>query len=121
MVDGLEHSLTALSALNSTFSYTETFSAVCSFVFLNLALSIAAVLCYRQRYLQIRLCYITIFFSALNIALLNFTYSVNANRSGEIISMSANIMLSIAIICMILAVVFIKKDINLLKRADRIR
>jgi len=121
MVDGLVHPLTALSAVNSKFSYTETFSAVCSFIFLNLVLSIAAVLCYRQRYLQIRLCYITIFFSALNLVLLNFTHSVNAHSSGEMISLSANVMLGATIVFMILAVVFIKKDINLLKRADRIR
>ncbi len=55
------------------------------------------------------------------IALLNFTDAVLGYSSTEVVPLATNIMLAASLISAILASVFIKKDINLLKKADRIR
>jgi hypothetical protein len=110
-----------LSAFNHTFSYTATFSIVSGFVFLGLGAAIAAIFSFKQRYLQIRLCYVLIFLALSSFALLHFTQSVEHFGSAEIKSWkAAGLFLSIALFAL-LASVYIKKDINLLKKANRIR
>lgn len=121
VVDGIAAPLTALSGFNTKFSYTMTFSVVSGFVFLGIAASIATIMAYKQRYLQIRLCYIIASVSLICILLLDLTNSVNAHSSGEVLSISANCFLGGIIILALLAAFYIKKDINLLKSADRIR
>lgn len=121
MVDGAAAPLTILSAFNSQFSYTATFSAVSGFIMIGIGASIVTILSYRQRYLQIRLCYIIIFLALTCLLLLDLTHSVNAYSSGEIISVTASVLLGACAVFAFLASVYIKKDINLLKRADRIR
>lgn len=121
VVDGITHPLTALSGFNTKFSYTATFSVVSGFIFLGIASSIATIMAFKQRYLQIRLCYVIAVISLTCILLLDLTHSVNAHSSGEVISVTANALLGATILLALLASVYIKKDINLLKRADRIR
>lgn len=121
VVDGVPIALTTLSGFNSTFSYTTSFSVVSSFILIGLLASITTIFLYRQRYLQIRLCYIIMVLALISILLLNFTNSVNAHSSGEVLFMPATILLAASVLSAFLAIVFIKKDINLLKRADRIR
>ncbi len=120
-VEGNPVSLTALSGFNSKFSYTFTFSTVGGFNFIGIAAAVIGILCYRQRYLQIRFCYILAGISVLFICLLNFTDSVHGYSTSATVPMTTNIMCGASLICAILASIFIKKDINLLKKADRIR
>lgn len=109
------------SAFKSDFSFTATFSTVSGFIFIGLVASIAAIFSFKQRYLQIRLCYILIFLSLISFALLHFTQSVEHFGGAEIKSWkAAALFLSIALNAF-LATTFIKKDINLLKNANRIR
>lgn len=119
--DGVLIPLTAFSSFNSLFSYTISFSIVSGFIFLGLLCSLVAIFSYKQRYLQIRLSYIVIVLAVICALLINLTHSVTAYSSGEIISIPANIMFALIIIFGSLAIVYIKKDINLLKKADRIR
>lgn len=109
------------SAFNKTFSYTATFSMVSGFIFIGLAATIAAIFTFKQRYLQIRLCYVLIFLSIASMALLHFTQSVEHFGSAEIKSWKALIFFSLIALSSFLASIFIKKDINLLKSANRIR
>lgn len=120
-MDGTKVALTALSGFNSQFSYTMTFSMVSGFVFMGIACSIGALFTFKQRYLQIRLCYITLVLALASLLLIDFTHSVDAHSSGEMLSAPANAFLAAIIAFSILAVFYIKKDINLLKKADRIR
>jgi hypothetical protein len=113
--------LTAVAGFNKNFSYTFTFDTVTAFCFIGIAAAIIAILCYKQRYLQIRFCYIIAGISALSLALLNFTDATIGFASFEKVPMLTNILLGACLIFAILASVFIKKDINLLKKADRIR
>lgn len=120
-MDGTNIALTALSGFNSQFSYTMTFSLTSGFVFLGIACSIGAVFAFKQRYLQKRLCYIISIISAACLLLIDLTHSVEAHSSNEVVSLSANGFLVAILIFSILAVIYIEKDINLLKKADRIR
>lgn len=120
-VEGNPVSLTAFSGFTSKYSFNFTFSIVGGFNFVAIASAIIAIFCYRQRYLQIRFCYILAAISTMFIAFLNFTDSVIGYSSTEVVPMATNIMLVASLISAMLASVFIKKDINLLKKADRIR
>lgn len=119
--DGVPVDLTAIAGFNNNFSYNFTFDIVSAFCFIGIAGAAIAIFCYRQRYLQIRLCYIVAGIAALALALLNFTDATVGFSSYESVPVSTNAMLAGVLLNAILAVVFIKKDINLLKKADRIR
>ncbi|MFO0357115.1 MAG: DUF4293 family protein [Sphingobacteriaceae bacterium] len=119
--DGVIMPLTAFSSFNSNFSYTMTFSVVSGFIFLGFLCSLVTIFSYKQRYVQIRLSYIVIGLTIICALLINLTHSVTAYSSGEVISMTANAMFAGILIFAALAIVYIKKDINLLKKADRIR
>lgn len=119
--DGVIIPLTAVSSFNSVFSYTMTFSIVSGFVMLGFLCALVTIFSYKQRYVQIRLCYIVISLAVICALLINFTHSVTAYSSGEMISMSANAIFGGIILFAALAIIYIKKDINLLKKADRIR
>lgn len=120
-VDGNPVSISAISGFTSKFSYSFTFSIVAGFDFIAIGASIIAILSYRQRYLQIRFCYIIAFIAVLFLALLNLTDLVDGYNSYTSVPFLTNILLVVVLICSILASIFIKKDINLLKKADRIR
>lgn len=109
------------SPFNNDFSYTATFSVVSGFIMIGIAASIAAIFSYRQRYLQMRLCLILMVISAVCTLLLAFTQSVEHYGSAEIRSVPAIIMLASTIVFALLAKIYIQKDIDLLKKADRIR
>jgi hypothetical protein len=119
--DGVPTDLTAIAGFNKNFSYTMTFDTVSAFCFVAIAAAIIGIFCYRQRYLQIRFCYIVAGIAVLSLALLNFTDSTIGFARYESVPILTNILLVVALISAILASVFIKKDINLLKKADRIR
>jgi len=120
-MEGANVALTALSGFNTQFSYTMSFSLVSGFVFLGIACSIGAIFAFKQRYLQIRLCYILIILAAACLLLIDLTHSVDAHSNAEVLSIPANAFLGGIIVFGALAIVYIKKDINLLKKADRIR
>jgi hypothetical protein len=120
-VEGIPVSLTAMSGFTTKYSFNFTFSIVGGFNFIAIAAAIIAIFCYKQRYLQIRFCYILTFISIMFLALLNFTDSVLGYSSTEVVPLTTNILLGASLVFALLASVFIKKDINLLKKADRIR
>jgi len=120
-VEGSPVSLTALTEFTSKYSFKFTFSIVVGFNFIAIAAAIFAIFSYRQRYLQIRFCYVLTFISIMFLALLNFTDSVIGFSSTEVVPLTTNILLFASLVFALLASVFIKKDINLLKKADRIR
>ena|SRR6218665_3923968 len=91
--------------------------------FAGLALTVAAVFLYKRRELQLKLCYVLAMLWALlgfMLGLCNFVQpgndvlSVQNNYTGVVISV-------FAIAAALLAARFIRKDIDLLKSADRIR
>ncbi len=109
------------SPFNNDFSYTATFSVVSGFIMIGIAASVAAIFCYRQRYLQMRLCLVLMVISAICTLLLAFTQSVEHYGSAEIRSVPAIILLASTAGFALLAKIYIQKDIDLLKKADRIR
>jgi hypothetical protein len=119
--EGAPVNLTAIAGFNKNFSYTFTFDFVAAFCFIGIAAAVIAIFCYKQRYLQIRFCYIIAGITASALALLNFTNATEGYASFEKVPVLTNILLAVSLIFGILASVFIKKDINLLKKADRIR
>lgn len=119
--DGLTNDLTAISGFNKNYSYTMSFDTMNAFCFIGIASAVIAILCYKQRYLQIRFCYILAGIGALGMVLMNFTDATIGFTSFEKTPMLTNILLAVVVVCAILASIFIKKDINLLKKADRIR
>ncbi len=119
--EGVANDLTAISGFNKNFSYSVSFDTVCAFCFIGIACAIIAIMCYKQRYLQIRFCYIIAGIGALALILLNATDATVGFSRFESTPMLTNILLAVTVVCAVLASVFIKKDINLLKKADRIR
>jgi len=119
--DGVTNDLTAIAGFNKNYSYTMSFDTMNAFCFIGIASAIVAILCYKQRYLQIRFCYILAGIAALGLLLLNFTNATVGFTSFEKTPLITNILLIVVLVCAILASIFIKKDINLLKKADRIR
>lgn len=121
MKEGVAVNLSSIAGFNNAFSYTFTFDTVCAFCFIGIASAAIAILCYKQRYLQIRFCYILIGISVLALSLLNFTSATIGFSGFESVPLITNILLALCIVFSFLAIIFIKKDINLLKKADRIR
>jgi hypothetical protein len=119
--DGAIIDLTALSGFNKNFSYSVSFDTTSAFCFIGIACAIIAILCYKQRYLQIRFCYIIAGVGALGLILLNFTDATVGFSRFESTPVLTSILLALVVVCAIMASIFIKKDINLLKKADRIR
>jgi hypothetical protein len=119
--DNLHIPVFAYSAFNKEFSYTATFSVVSGFIFIGLGAAIASVFTFKQRYLQIRLCYILVFLSLASFLLLHLTQSVEHYGSAEIKSWKAACLFLVIAVTSLLASIYIKRDINLLKSASRIR
>jgi hypothetical protein len=119
--EGITKDLTAVSGFNKNFPYSVSFDTMVAFCFIGIAAAIIAILCYKQRYLQIRFCYILIGIGVLGLILLNATDATVGFSRFESVPMLTNILFALVIICALSASVFIKKDINLLKKADRIR
>lgn len=120
-VDGQLKTINALSAFNKEFGYTISYSIVSGFILLGMATSIASIFSYKQRYLQIRLCTVIIILALVSVMLLNLTASVEFYGSFESIPLVSNVILVLPIVFSYLASVFIKKDIKLIKSADRLR
>lgn len=119
--DGVPVNITSVAGFNKNFSYTFTYDTVSAFCFIGMAAAAIAIFCYKQRYLQIRFCYILVGIAILCLSLLNFTSATNGFASFESVPMLTNVLFALVLVCSFLAVIFIKKDINLLKKADRLR
>lgn len=117
----VEVSLTPIT--NAQLSSTTGHVAAIAINFIGLILTFATIFLYKKRELQVKLCYglmllwLTL---SLMIAFCPFV-KTNTNISNIQINYFACVMGAFAIFAAYMALRFIKKDIELLKSADRIR
>jgi hypothetical protein len=89
----------------------------------GLVIAFAAIFLYKRRMLQVKLCYVLVFIYAVitgMIALCPFVDSIKENMVIHT-NVFGYIICAVCIVSALLAVRFIKKDINLLKSTERIR
>jgi len=120
-VDGVPHSINALSPFTENFSYTISFNIISGFIFLGISASLISIFSFKQRYLQIRFCIILIVLAAICLMLLDLSSSVEHYSNFETIPVHSNVLLGLIIPFAYLARVFIKRDIKLIRSASRIR
>jgi hypothetical protein len=89
----------------------------------GLIVTIATIFLYKKRALQVKLCYILMFIWLVICAMIAFCPFVN--KTDAIIEIKTNyfgyLCSAFAVLAAYMAIIFIKKDIELLKSADRIR
>ncbi len=120
-VDGSLRSINAISPFKGDFAYTLSFDIICGFIFLGTSASILSIFAYKQRYLQVRFCIILITLATVCLLLLDLSSSVEFYGNFEKVPIHANVLLALIIPLAYLAMVFIKRDIKLLKSINRIR
>lgn len=105
--------------LQSTFGH---FTAI-ALNFVNLLLCFAAIFLYRKRQTQVKLGYTMIFIWVIIAGMLAFCPFIENGTAFEAIVMNylSVLVAAFGIIAVLFAIRFIKKDIALLKSADRIR
>jgi Na+/melibiose symporter-like transporter len=98
------------------------FSAAIAVNFLILVLSFVCIFLYKKRSLQLNICYTLIIFSLILLLMLLFCpFTKNTNPSDILKSYYPPIFSAIMMLDAFIAAKLIKKDIELLKSADRIR
>ncbi|MCA6435110.1 MAG: DUF4293 family protein [Bacteroidota bacterium] len=118
--NGLSHALSL--APNSEIPTTIGFSAAIAVNFLILVLSFVCIFLYKKRSLQLNICYALIIFSLILLLMLLFCpFTKNTNPSDILKSYYPPIFSAIMMLDAFIAAKLIKKDIELLKSADRIR
>lgn len=112
-----------IPAKNGEFVSTAGHSAAIILNFLGLLFTFVTIFIYNKRELQIKLCYILILlWVVIGLMILFCPFVViNENMSAIKINYFVLIIAAVAIIAAYFAAKFIKKDIALLKSADRIR
>ncbi len=105
------------------FTSTAGHFAAIALNFLGLIIAVTTIFLFKKRQLQIKLCYVLIVIWFILIAMIAFCPLVT--KTTEIIEIKTTyfgyLCCGFAILGAYLATVFIKKDIELIKSADRIR
>ncbi len=107
------------AGLNSTAGHT----AAVFINFAGLVIALGTVFLYQRRELQIKLCYLLALVWVVLGGMIALCPFVNANGAAFELNMNAFVFsfVGLAIVAALMAARFIKKDIDLLKSADRIR
>lgn len=115
-------SLTLSLAPNSEIPTTIGFSAAIAINFLILILSFVCIFLYKKRNLQLNICYTLITLALVLLLMLLFCpFTSNTESMSIIKSYYPPIFSTIMMLDAFIAAKLIKKDIELLKSADRIR
>jgi hypothetical protein len=90
--------------------------------FLNIVLSVVIIFMYKKRELQVKLCYLLVIISVILICMIAYCPFVSLPQNISVNdNMFAYLILLVIAVSAYLAAHFVKKDIALLKSADRIR
>lgn len=97
-------------------------SAAAGIVAIMIILSLITIFLFKKRELQVKLCYLLVILDVVLICMIAFCPFVNINETTSINdNVFAYVILIVSSLSAYLAAFFIKKDIELLKSADRIR
>jgi hypothetical protein len=108
---------------SANFSSTKAHYLTIAINFVGIIITLLTIFLYKKRKLQVKLCYVLIFIWLVICSIIVlYPFVVITNQIIEIkTTYFGYLSTAFAIIAALLAIVFIKKDIELLKSADRIR
>jgi hypothetical protein len=120
--DGVTH-VSLMSFSDTVSSSTLGHYAAITFNFIALLLAFSTIFLYKKRELQVKLCYLLFILWLVITAMVAFCPFVQSSDGSIIVKTNYAVCIIglFSMLACILAIRFIKKDIDLLKSADRIR